>query len=39
MNMKHRKSDSRTYFLDDLRAKLNKRMVESNLNGGKYKRR
>jgi rteC protein len=39
MNMKHRKDDSRTYFLDDLREKMNKRMVESDLKGGKYKKR
>lgn len=39
MNMKRRKDDSRTYFLDELREKLNKRMVESNLKGGKYKKR
>lgn len=39
MNMKHRKDDSRTYFLDELREKLNKRMVESDLKGGKFKKR
>ena len=39
MNMKRRKDDSRTYFLDELREKLNKRMVESDLKGGKYKKR
>lgn len=39
MNMKRRKDDSRTYFLDELREKLNKRMVESNLKGGKFKKR
>jgi len=39
MNMKRRKDDSRTYFLDELREKLNKRMVESDLKGGKFKRR
>lgn len=39
MNMKHRKDDSRTYFLDELREKMNKRMVESDLKGGKYKKR
>ena len=39
MNMKHRKDDSRTYCLDDLREKMNKRMVESDLKGGKYKKR
>ncbi len=38
MNMKHRKDDSRTYFLDDLREKMNKRMVVSDLKGGKYKK-
>ena len=39
MNMKHRKDDSRTYFLDELREELNKRMVESDLKGGKFKKR
>ena len=39
MNMKHRKDDSRTYFLDELRKRLNKRMVESDLKGGKFKKR
>ena len=39
MNMKRRKDDSRTYFLDELREKLNKRMVESDLRGGKFKKR
>lgn len=39
IDMKRRKSDSRTYFLDELREKLNKRMVESDLKGGKYKKR
>ena len=39
MNMKRRKDDSRTYFLDELREKLNKRMMESDLKGGKYKKR
>ncbi|MCE8165734.1 RteC domain-containing protein [Porphyromonas gingivalis] len=39
MNMKCRKDDSRTYFLDELREKLNKRMVESDLKGGKFKKR
>ena len=39
MNMKRRKDDSRTYFLDGLREKLNKRMVESDLKGGKFKKR
>ena len=39
MNMKHRKDDSRTYFLDELREKLNRRMVESDLKGGKFKKR
>ena len=39
MNMKNRKDDSRTYFLDELREKLNKRMAESDLKGGKFKKR
>ena len=39
MNMKRRKDDSRTYFLDERREKLNKRMVESDLKGGKFKKR
>ena len=39
MNMKRRKDGSRTYFLDELREKLNKRMVESDLKGGKFKKR
>lgn len=39
MNMKRRKDDSRSYFLDELREKLNKRMVESDLKGGKFKKR
>lgn len=39
MDMKRRKDDSRTYFLDELREKLNKRMVESDLKGGKFKKR
>lgn len=39
MNIKFRKSESRTYFLDELREKLNKRMVESDLKGGKFKKR
>lgn len=39
MNMKRRKDDSRTYFLDELREELNKRMVESDLKGGKFKNR
>ena len=39
MNMKRRKDDSRTYFLDELREKLNKRMMESDLKGGKSKKR
>ncbi len=39
MNMKNRKDDSRTYFLDELREKLNKRMVESDLKGRKFKKR
>ena len=37
MNMKRRKDDSRTYFLDELREKLNKRMVESDLKGASSK--
>ena len=39
MNMKRRKDDSRTYFLDELREKLNRRMKESDLKGGKFKKR
>lgn len=39
MNMKRRKDDSRTYFLDELREKLNKRMKDSDLKGGKFKKR
>ena len=39
MNIKRRKDDSRTYFHDELREKLNKRMVESDLKGGKFKKR
>ena len=39
MNIKFRKSESRTYFLDELREKLNKRMIESDLKGGKFKKR
>jgi rteC protein len=39
IDMKRRKSDSRTYFLDELKEKLNRRMVESDIRGGKYKRR
>ena len=39
MNIKRRKDDSRTYFLDELREKLNKRMVESDLKGRKFKKR
>lgn len=39
MNMKRRKDDSRTYFLDEFREKLNRRMVESDLKGGKFKKR
>ena len=39
IDMKRRKSDSRTYFLDELREKLNIRMVESDLKGGKFKKR
>ena len=38
-NMKNRKDDSHTYFLDELREKLNKRMAESDLKGGKFKKR
>ena len=39
MNMKRRKHDSRTYFLDELREELNRRMKESDLKGGKFKKR
>ena len=39
MNIKRRKDDSRPYFLAELREKLNKRMVESDLKGGKFKKR
>lgn len=39
MNMKYRKDESRTYFLDELKEKLNRRMVEIDIKGGKYKRR
>ena len=39
IDMKRRKADSRTYFLDELREKLNRRMVESDLKGGNYKKR
>ena len=39
MNIKCRKNDSRTYFLDELREKLNKRLIESDLKGGKFKKR
>ncbi|KGN93984.1 RteC domain-containing protein [Porphyromonas crevioricanis] len=39
MNTKRRKDESRTYFLDELKEKLNRRMVESDIKGGKYKRR
>ena len=39
MNMKRRKDDSRTYFLDELREKLNRRMKESDLKGGKFEKR
>lgn len=39
MNIKCRKNDSRTYFLDELREKLSRRMVESDLKGGKFKKR
>ena len=38
MNIKHRKDDSRTYFFDELREKINKRMVGSDLKGGKFKK-
>lgn len=38
MNMKRRKDDSRTYFLDELQEKLNRCMVESDLKGGKFKK-
>lgn len=38
MNIKHRKDDSRTYFLDELREKIYKRMVGSDLKGGKFKK-
>ena len=34
MNMKHRKDES-----DELKEKLNRRMVESDIKGGKYKKR
>ena len=39
MTMKRRKDDNRTYFLDELREKLNKRMRESDLKSGKFKKR
>ncbi len=39
MNMIRRKMNSRTCFLDELREKLNRRMVESDLKGGKFKKR
>jgi len=38
MNIKHRKDDIRTYFFDELREKINKRMVGSDLKGGKFKK-
>ena len=38
MNIKHRKDDSRTYFFDELREKINKLMVGSDLKGGKFKK-
>lgn len=38
MNIKHRKDDSRTYFFDELREKINKWMVGSDLKGGKFKK-
>lgn len=37
--MKLRKDDNRTHFLDELREKLNKSIVESDLKGGKFKKR
>lgn len=39
MNMKRRKDDCSTDFLDELREKLNRRMMESDLKGGKFKKR
>lgn len=39
IDIKRRKDGSRTYFLDELREKLNRRMIESDVKGGKYKRR
>lgn len=39
IDIKRRKDGSRTYFLDKLREKLNRRMIESDVKGGKYKRR
>ena len=36
MNMKRRKDDSCTYFLDELREKLNKWMVESRATAAKF---
>ena len=38
MKIKHHKDNSRTYFLDELREKINKRMVGSDLKGGKFKK-
>ena len=38
MNIKHRKDDSRIYFFDELREKINKRMVGRDLKGGKFKK-
>ena len=37
--MKLWKDDNRTHFLDELREKLNKSIVESDLKGGKFKKR
>ena len=39
MNMKLRMDESPTYFLDELREKLNRRKVESDLKGSKFKKR
>ena len=38
MKIKHHKDNSRTYFLDELREKINKRMVRSDLKGGRFKK-
>lgn len=38
MNIKFRKSEGHTYFLDELQEKLNRRMVENDLKGGKFKK-